>query len=86
MYISKISSFNGGGGAATKFAYKLIFKAFKNIFAHRLRVFRIDVCYKPEVAGSNPDELDFFASLPNPCSRTMALGSTLPEGGGGGGG
>jgi hypothetical protein len=27
--------------------------------------------------GSNPDEVDFF-NLPNPSSRTMALGSTQP--------
>jgi hypothetical protein len=27
------------------------------------------------VASSSPDEVDFF-SLPNPASRTMALGST----------
>jgi hypothetical protein len=30
-----------------------------------------------KVAGSNPDEMDFF-NLPNPSSRTMALGSTQP--------
>jgi hypothetical protein len=45
------------------------------------------------LAGSSPDEVDFF-NLPNPSSRTMALGSTqpltkmstrnLPWGGGGG--
>jgi hypothetical protein len=29
------------------------------------------------VAGSSPDEVDFF-NLPNPSSRTMALGSTQP--------
>jgi hypothetical protein len=28
-------------------------------------------------AGSSPDEVDFF-NLPNPSSRTMALGSTQP--------
>jgi hypothetical protein len=28
-----------------------------------------------KVAGSNPDEVDFF-DLPNPSIRTMALGST----------
>jgi hypothetical protein len=33
------------------------------------------LCYKPEGPGSNPDEVDFF-NLPNPSSRTMALGST----------
>jgi hypothetical protein len=27
------------------------------------------------VTGSNPDEVDFF-NVPNPSSRTMALGST----------
>jgi hypothetical protein len=27
--------------------------------------------------GSNPDEVDFF-NVPNPSSRTMALGSTQP--------
>jgi hypothetical protein len=30
-----------------------------------------------KVAGSNPDEVDFF-NLPNPSSRTVALGSTQP--------
>jgi hypothetical protein len=30
-----------------------------------------------KVAGSNPDEVDFF-NLLNPSSRTMALGSTQP--------
>jgi hypothetical protein len=41
-----------------------------------------------KVAGSSPDEVDFF-NLPNPSSRTMALGSTemstrnLPGGKGG---
>jgi hypothetical protein len=30
-----------------------------------------------KVAGSSPDEVDFF-NLPNPSSRTMALGSTQP--------
>jgi hypothetical protein len=30
-----------------------------------------------KVAGSSPDEVDFF-SWPNPSSRTMALGSTQP--------
>jgi hypothetical protein len=29
------------------------------------------------VAGSSPDEMDIF-NLPNPSSRTMALGSTQP--------
>jgi hypothetical protein len=28
--------------------------------------------------GSSPDEVDFFSNLPNPFSRTMALGSTQP--------
>jgi hypothetical protein len=31
-----------------------------------------------KVAGSRPDELDFFSNLPNPSSRTMALVSTQP--------
>jgi hypothetical protein len=31
-----------------------------------------------KVAGSNPDEVDFFFNLPNPFCRTMALGSTQP--------
>jgi hypothetical protein len=31
-----------------------------------------------KVAGSSPDEVDFFFNLPNPSSRTMALGSTQP--------
>jgi hypothetical protein len=30
-----------------------------------------------KVAGSSPNEVDFL-NLPNPCSRTMALGSTQP--------
>jgi hypothetical protein len=30
-----------------------------------------------KVAGSSPDEVNFFY-LPNPSSRTMALGSTQP--------
>jgi hypothetical protein len=30
-----------------------------------------------KVAGSNPDEIDFF-NLPNPSSRTMALWTTQP--------
>jgi hypothetical protein len=28
--------------------------------------------------GSSPDEVIFFFNLPNPSSRTMALGSTPP--------
>jgi hypothetical protein len=35
------------------------------------------LCYKPEGAGSSPDEVDFF-NLPNLSSCTMALGSTWP--------
>jgi hypothetical protein len=31
-----------------------------------------------KVTGSSPDEVDFFFNLPNPSSRTMALGSTQP--------
>jgi hypothetical protein len=31
-----------------------------------------------KVAGSNPDEVDFFFNLPNPSSSTTALGSTQP--------
>jgi hypothetical protein len=31
-----------------------------------------------KVAGSRPDEVDFFSNLPNPSGRTMALGSTQP--------
>jgi hypothetical protein len=32
-----------------------------------------------KVAGSNPDKAtEFFVNLPNPSSRTMALGSTQP--------
>jgi hypothetical protein len=31
-----------------------------------------------KVAGSSPDEVNFFFNLPNPSSRTMALGSTQP--------
>jgi hypothetical protein len=30
-----------------------------------------------KVAGSSPDKMDFF-NWPNPCSRTMTLGSTKP--------
>jgi hypothetical protein len=29
-----------------------------------------------KVAGSRPDEVDFFSNLPNPSGRTMALEST----------
>jgi hypothetical protein len=29
-----------------------------------------------KVAGESPDEVHFFFNLPNPSSRTMALGST----------
>jgi hypothetical protein len=35
-------------------------------------------CYKQEVAVSIPDEVTRFFNLPNPSSRTMALGSTQP--------
>jgi hypothetical protein len=31
-----------------------------------------------KVAGSSPDEVIEFSNLPNPSSRTMPLGSTLP--------
>jgi hypothetical protein len=31
----------------------------------------------PKVAGSSPDDVDFF-NVPNPSSRTMSLGSTQP--------
>jgi hypothetical protein len=31
-----------------------------------------------KVAGSSPDEVDFFFNLPNPSTRTLALESTLP--------
>jgi hypothetical protein len=31
-----------------------------------------------KVAGSSTDQVDFFFNLPNPASRTMALGSTQP--------
>jgi hypothetical protein len=31
-----------------------------------------------KTAGSIPEEVDFFFNLPNPSSRTMALGSTQP--------
>jgi hypothetical protein len=31
-----------------------------------------------KVAGSSPDDVDFLFNLSNPCSRTMALGSTQP--------
>jgi hypothetical protein len=33
------------------------------------------LCYKPKVAGSIPDEVIGFFTLPNPSSRTMYLGS-----------
>jgi hypothetical protein len=29
-----------------------------------------------KVAGSSPDEVDFFFNSPNPSSRTVALGPT----------
>jgi hypothetical protein len=32
------------------------------------------LCYKPEVAGSIPDEIIAFLNLPNPSSRIIALG------------
>jgi hypothetical protein len=35
------------------------------------------LCQSGKVAGSSPDDVDFF-SWPNPSSRTMALGSTQP--------
>jgi hypothetical protein len=31
-----------------------------------------------KVAGSSPNEVDFFFNWPNPSSRTMAMGSTQP--------
>jgi hypothetical protein len=31
-----------------------------------------------KVAGSSPDEVDFFLNLPNPSSLTMTLASTQP--------
>jgi hypothetical protein len=31
-----------------------------------------------KVAGSRPDEMDFFSNLPNPSGRTIALESTQP--------
>jgi hypothetical protein len=31
-----------------------------------------------KVAGSGPDEVDFFFNLPNPSSRIIALGPTQP--------
>jgi hypothetical protein len=36
------------------------------------------LCYSQKVAGSNPDEVDFFFNLPNSSNRNMALGSTKP--------
>jgi hypothetical protein len=35
------------------------------------------LCYKPEGRGSIAEVIGFF-NLPNPSSRTMALGSTQP--------
>jgi hypothetical protein len=32
----------------------------------------------PEVAGSSPNDVDFFFNLPNPSKHTMALGSIQP--------
>jgi hypothetical protein len=31
-----------------------------------------------KIAGSSPDEMDFFVNLANPSSRTMSLGSPQP--------
>jgi hypothetical protein len=36
------------------------------------------VCCSRKIAGSSPDEVDFFLNLPNPSSRIMVLGSTQP--------
>jgi hypothetical protein len=36
------------------------------------------LCYKPEVAGSIPDEFTEIFNLPNPSSLTIALGATQP--------
>jgi hypothetical protein len=39
----------------------------------------IILCYKPEVAESRTDEVDFFfLNIPNPSGRTMTLGLTQP--------
>jgi hypothetical protein len=37
-----------------------------------------ELCSKPKIAGSIPDEVTGFFNLPNPSSCTMALGSTQP--------
>jgi hypothetical protein len=36
------------------------------------------LCYKPEDSGFDPGEVIGFFNLPNPSSRTIALGSTQP--------
>jgi hypothetical protein len=49
---------------------------FKNYIVHYMFWFRHYVT-SWKVAGSSPNEVDTF-NLPNPSSRTMALGSTHP--------
>jgi hypothetical protein len=44
----------------------------------RLRSWLRHYATSRKVAGSSHDEVDFFFNLPNPSSRTMALGSTHP--------
>jgi hypothetical protein len=43
----------------------------------RWRIWSRHYATSRKVADSSPDEVDFF-NLPNPSSRTMALGSTQP--------
>jgi hypothetical protein len=58
--------------------WNLISESFTKIFQHivTLSLFGA-VATRRKVAGSSPDEVDFF-NLPNPSNHTMALGSTQP--------
>jgi hypothetical protein len=44
----------------------------------RTQLRAVVLCYKPEGRGSNSYEVIAFFNLPNPSSRTMALGFTEP--------
>jgi hypothetical protein len=44
----------------------------------RSSVFFMHYAARQKVAGSIPDEATGFFNVPNPASRTMALGSTQP--------
>jgi hypothetical protein len=54
-----------------------IFFLYSTATGHAVAQFIEALCYKPEVAGSNTDEVDFF-NLFNPSSRIMALLPTQP--------